>query len=36
MNEEQMFKKLDEDQFVADVSSGMYFAIRDLEPVELK
>ena len=30
------YEKMAKDQFVADVSSGMYFAIRDLEPVELK
>ena len=30
------YEKMAKDQFVADVSSGMYFAIRDLEPVEVE
>tara|TARA_R110002126_G_scaffold105316_1_gene239511 strand:- start:343 stop:609 length:267 start_codon:yes stop_codon:yes gene_type:complete len=36
VDERLSYEKMAKDQFVDDVSSGMYFAIRDLEPVELK
>ena len=36
VDERLSYEKMAKDQFVADVSSGMYFAIRDLEPVEVE
>jgi len=36
VDERLSYEKMAKDQFVDDVSSGMYFAIRDLEPVEVE